>query len=317
MKTHFLIVLFFFSFHLLQAQVKIVVLGSSTAFGDGASIKDSAWVNRYKKYVQDINPLNEVINLAKGGYTTYHILPSGSYTTGKPNPDVNRNITKALSYEPDAIIINLPSNDAAALYPVQDQLKNYDLVLSKADSAGVPVWVATTQPRNMAFPNQINLVVMRDSTISRFGEMAIDFWTELADSATVGSINDDYDSGDGVHLNDAGHRLLFERVIEKNIVNVDSSSLNIFEPMIGGMKIQVYPNPADEQIRFKIPEGFNSQKVLITIYNIEGRTVMNSFLYTDQRSHEINVSALELGIYMIQFRWEDKLYTGKFIKVNS
>ena len=46
---------------------KIVVLGSSTAAGAGVSSSDSAWVNRYRNYLESINPDNEVINLAVGG----------------------------------------------------------------------------------------------------------------------------------------------------------------------------------------------------------------------------------------------------------
>ena len=50
--------------------IHLVVLGSSTASGSGPSTPDSAWVNRYRNYLQDINPLNQVTNLAIGGTTT-------------------------------------------------------------------------------------------------------------------------------------------------------------------------------------------------------------------------------------------------------
>ena len=43
--------------------LKIVVIGSSTAQGAGASVPDSAWVNQFRKFVEEINPENEVINL--------------------------------------------------------------------------------------------------------------------------------------------------------------------------------------------------------------------------------------------------------------
>ena len=39
----------------------------------------------------------------------------------------------------------------------------------------------------------------------------MDFWNGLADME--GRLFSGYDAGDGVHLNDAGHRLLFERVV--------------------------------------------------------------------------------------------------------
>ncbi|MEZ4983685.1 MAG: SGNH/GDSL hydrolase family protein [Saprospiraceae bacterium] len=52
---------------------RIVVLGSSTAEGTGASSPDSSWVNRYRASLSR-NTRYEVVNLARGGYTTFHIL---------------------------------------------------------------------------------------------------------------------------------------------------------------------------------------------------------------------------------------------------
>ena len=48
------------------------------------------------------------------------------------------------------------------------------------------------------------------------GESAVDFWTELA--LPGATIDPRYDSGDGIHLNDAGHRILFERMAAKGIL---------------------------------------------------------------------------------------------------
>jgi len=55
-----------------QNAIRVVVLGSSTAAGAGVSTSDSAWVNRYEDYLLSINPNNEVINLAQGGYSNYN-----------------------------------------------------------------------------------------------------------------------------------------------------------------------------------------------------------------------------------------------------
>ena len=196
--------------------VRIVVLGSSTAAGTGPSDSDSAWVSRYRRHLQAIDPQHEVINLAKGGYTTYHLLPiNAELPDGRPAPDPERNITQALSHNPDAILINLPSNDAAQGFEVEEQLANYDAMLERAKAQGVPVWIATTQPRNLDEAGRQKQVAMRDSTYARFGEYAIDFWTGLAeDDATV---KPEYDSGDGIHLNNAAHAILFRRVAEADV----------------------------------------------------------------------------------------------------
>ena len=205
-----------FEISIESGSCSIVVLGSSTAEGIGASSPDSTWVNRFRNAVFLNDTRNEVINLAKGGYTTYHLLPTGS-TAGSTvgiSVDRERNITKALSLNPAAIIINLPSNDAANYFPVEDQLANFDAMVSTANDQFVPVWICTTQPRNFSSSTQLQIQKdARDSIFAVYGDYAIDFWNGLAEPN--GFILDMYDSGDGIHLNDKGHRLLFERVMEK------------------------------------------------------------------------------------------------------
>jgi lysophospholipase L1-like esterase len=201
-----------------QPPATVVVLGSSTAAGTGPKEISNAWVNRYLIWAEDQDSQNRVINLAKGGYTTYHMMPRDySPPEGRPKPDPCRCITMALSLEPTAIVINMPSNDAAYGYSVDEQLNNYDEILSVAGEFNVPVWITTTQPRNLTQEGRDNLMAMRDSTHSRFAEKAIDFWTGLAQPD--GRIDSAFNSGDGVHLNDAGHEMLFRRVMDADVVS--------------------------------------------------------------------------------------------------
>ncbi len=226
---------------------RIVVLGSSTAEGAGASPADSSWVNRYRKAIFQKDTRYTVTNLARGGYTTYHILP-----TGTPIPpsvsisiDPQRNITRALSLQPYAVIVNLPSNDAANFFPLTDQLANIALVSATANAANTDVWVSTSQPRNFGNPAQILLLTQfRDSILNIYGDRAIDFWTGIA--APNGFIQSAFDSGDGIHLNNAGHRLLFERVLAKGIDTLDCRNFNTFVPEVvqsGQLTVRAFPNP--------------------------------------------------------------------------
>lgn len=196
----------------------IVVLGSSTAAGAGPSTSDSTWVNRYRNYLQAINPSNIVTNLAVGGTNTYQIMPDWFVPpVGRPNPNPTMNISQAITLGADAVIVNMPSNDAASGFTANEQMFNFHTIVNTADSFNIPVWICTTQPRNFgATQIQIQLDV-RDSVFSAFGSMAIDFWTNLADTNNLP--NPIYDSGDGVHLNDAGHHILFDRVKDKNILS--------------------------------------------------------------------------------------------------
>ncbi|MEL6593686.1 MAG: SGNH/GDSL hydrolase family protein, partial [Bacteroidota bacterium] len=120
---------------------KIVVLGSSTAAGAGASTSDSTWVNRYRAHLQAINSGNQVVNLAQGGYNTYRLMPDGFQPpSGRPQPDSAKNISAAIAENPDAIIVNLPSNDVASGYSVAEQLGNFDTIVARAQQANIPIW---------------------------------------------------------------------------------------------------------------------------------------------------------------------------------
>lgn len=225
---------------------RIVVLGSSTAEGTGAAPIDSSWVNRYRKDIFQRNTRYAVTNLARGGYTTYHILPTGTPIPPGVNVSIDpaRNITQALTLDPYAVIINMPSNDAANNFGVEDQLNNIALVVSTANSAGAGVWVGTTQPRNFSNPAQIVIqTATRDSILAIYRDNAIDFWTDLA--APNGFIEAAYNSGDGIHLNNAGHRLLYERVLAKGIDTIDCTTFVGVEEVLAGnvSTVKVFPNP--------------------------------------------------------------------------
>lgn len=197
-----------------HCQTRVVILGSSTAAGIGASSEPNSWAGKYRAYLQGLNRNNEVINLANSGYTTYQILPNS--VANRPPSDPERNITKALSLAPDVIIVNMPTNDANSLYTVQEVMNNYNTVKSIADAQNVPVYFTSTQPRTIftgagdpATKRQL-LIDIRNATQSAFGVQYIDFWTGLA--AVDGSIRPEYDPGDGTHLNNTAHDLLYNRV---------------------------------------------------------------------------------------------------------
>jgi lysophospholipase L1-like esterase len=194
---------------------KIVVLGSSTAFGTGPKVIDSAWVYLLIKYEKRLNTKNVVTNLAKGGYTTYHVLPTNiKKTKNRPKPDIKRNISKALTFDPDIIIVNLPSNDASYGYTVEEQMINFSIIDSICKSRNIDLFVSTAQPRNFSQEKRNELFELNKTLNKKFSQnRIIDFWTEIANYN--GTIKELYNSGDGVHLNSQGHRILFNRVLQK------------------------------------------------------------------------------------------------------
>lgn len=281
---------------------RLVVLGSSTSAGAGASVPDSSWVNRYRKAIFQKNTRYSVINLGKGAYTTFHILPNGTPMPSGVNItiDTARNITKALSYNPSGIIINMPSNDAAYNFSVSQQLNNFSLLEAMAAWGDARLWVCTTQPRNFINPLQIQIQEdMRDSILLRYGNYALDFWTGAAD--TNGFISSTYDSGDGIHLNDAGHRLLFEIAMQKAIdtVNCAPVLVSLSEHLPNVSAFHVYPNPANYLIHIDVTGDLNSEAML-SVFNIQGQLVAESRL--GERANVLNMSHLPEGLYIYSIR---------------
>lgn len=251
----------------------LVVLGSSTSAGAGAAPSDSAYVKRFNKYLQDsVNAGCLVINLAVGGYNTRKIQPTWF---GGP-VDTAKNIDKALSLHPDALLINMPSNDAASGFTLSEQKANFLRVRAKADSFNVPVWITTTQPRNLSAAGRDSLIHMKDWIMATFPDSYIDFWTGIA--ATDGSILPAYNSGDGVHLNNAGHHILFERVTGSNLVDsmctdipVDTATTSV-QP-IKQIAAQVYLQ--NQKVVIEMPEY---KDCFYAIYNLNGIKITNGKL---------------------------------------
>lgn len=290
---------------------RIVVLGSSTAAGQGPSTIDSAWVNRYTNYLYNKNTSFEVVNLAQGGYNTYKIIPTG---TPKPSwvgttADPNRNLTKALTYNPYAIIVNMPSNDAAGNIPVSEQLFNFKAIVDSAALQGVKTWVTTTQPRNFTNQFQIQLQKdVRDSILSIYGDYAIDFWTGTAQ--TNGFILGIYDSGDGVHMNSKGHRLLLAKMAAKMIDTLcgntaNPSRININD--LNNLSLILYPNPTNTYFQLETEEEVSS----IKIFNNLGMEVETLTSYTN--GNEILIEHYKKGIYFVVVKTKKGIYNKKLV----
>ncbi len=294
---------------------RIVILGSSTAAGTGPSDGNNAWVPKYKTYLTEMDTRYEVINLALGGFATYNILPTGSTIPAGVNRtiDIERNITKALSLNPGGIIINMPSNDAASGYPVSDQIANYNLISAEAVSANVPMWVTTPQPRNFG-SNTTNLNIqlqMIPETYNLFGnDYTVDFWTGFP-VANNNGILPIYDSGDGIHMNDAAHQILYDRIIGKGIhTTVRDNALNIDEFEVATIKI--FPNPIVQDCTIQFSEAVFGN-VNITMTDMLGKKVYTTNQTIDNGSVRFERGNLESGLYVMSLSYNNKSIAKQII----
>jgi lysophospholipase L1-like esterase len=194
------------------APVSIAVLGSSTAAGFGLADPATSWVMRYAAHLDATRPGSQLTNLAVSGYSTFNVLPTGTENpSGRPIVDTEHNVSKAIEHSPQAIIVNLPSNDAAFGFSLEETMQNLHTVATAANESGIAVWVCTSQPRQLDSSGILLLEALRDRTLADFAPRAIDFWTPLA--AADGAPLSEYNAGDGIHPNAEGHRVLFEQVV--------------------------------------------------------------------------------------------------------
>lgn len=201
----------------LKSTPTVVILGSSTALGVGASTVDSSWAKIVQTTVNAHGVKANFINLAFGGYTTYDVMPTGFYVANRPTPDTTRNITKALSYKPSLVIISLPNNDIADTFTYQEILSNYTRLTSMLDSAKVPYLIFSTQPRDFADVNErMRLNVLNNDIINTYSGKVNNFLDQL--STSTFSIDSIYSAGDGIHLNNAGHRIIANATLKQPIL---------------------------------------------------------------------------------------------------
>lgn len=302
----------------------IVVIGSSTAEGIGAST-GNGWVDLYKKALYKKNTQLNVVNLGKGGYTTYKVLPTGTATTIPTGVtiDVNSNITKALTYNPIAVIINMPSNDTENGYSVTSQQNNYNEINTIAAASSVPLYVATTQPRNFTTSATVKTqdqIAVRDWIITTYGSKAINFWTDIAD--VDGTILSNLNAGDGTHLNDAGHLILFNKVLAANIQSLKcetGGTLGVAPFIEDEYLVYTYPNPVKDELNLSFNAKGNGA-FTIQLYDVLGKQILqkSASFYAGSNNHTFTLNNVKSQVVMgkILFKKENGDVYQKQLKLS-
>lgn len=185
-----------------------VVIGSSTAAGNGAPA-GKGWVSVLQTGVQSRGI--QFANIAKPATVTYQGLSSASApVAGRPLPDPTANIDQALSRKPVALIVAYPTNDTVNGYSLDETVNNLMSIRTTALAATVPVMMLSTQPRNLSDAQRVMLKDINASLAAKLGPCFINVFDGIA--APDGRISSAYDSGDGVHPNEAGHKIIASTV---------------------------------------------------------------------------------------------------------
>lgn len=189
-----------------------VVLGSSTAAGVGAGPRQG-WVARLSAQAATLPaaPVS-LVNLARAGAVTYQALPSASTPpAGRPGPDPAANIDLALAQSPRLVFIAYPTNDTVLGYTADETVANLQRLRAVTAGAGAVALLLSTQPRDgLTAAQRATLDEIDRGGASAFGPCFVPLRAAL--SGADGGIAAAYAAGDGVHLNDAGHQLVAQRV---------------------------------------------------------------------------------------------------------
>jgi acyl-CoA thioesterase-1 len=193
----------------------IVILGSSSAFGTGCTPIDSAWANKLKDRFKNI----KFTNLAVGGYVTYTALPTGDRTESRPTPDSSHNLTKALSFHPDLVLLSFPTNDIANGYSDAEIINNYERIVKVLTEAKISYLIFGTQPRDFAI---LSLRYRLKSLNEKLKNIYSSNYFDYLDSISTPSyeIRPEYSSGDGIHLNNKGHGIIFRQLLSNSLFKI-------------------------------------------------------------------------------------------------
>jgi acyl-CoA thioesterase-1 len=181
-----------------------VIMGSSTAAGAGAAA-GKGWVALLQARRAESGDV--LINLARGGASTYESLPTISVPSlNRPFADPAINIDQALARKPVLLIVAFPNNDTAAGYSVDETVNNLLAIRTSALAASIPVIVVSTQPRALPISQLSRLRELDERVMKEVGGCFVPVRAKLAGSDD--KLAPAYDSGDGVHPNDLGHLLI-------------------------------------------------------------------------------------------------------------
>jgi len=102
-----------------------------------------------------------------------------------------------------------------------------------------------------------------------------------------------------------------EKDVYSNFIQLDDGN-GIVTTISSNNDIQVYPNPAKDKIIIELQRLNNIQKNIISIYNIQGQTILQQSL--QQEKTELDISRLAKGIYILKSSNDEKMEVIRIVK---
>lgn len=196
----------------------VVCIGSSSLYGQGPTDIDTAYARRLcaEGYANGI----QVLNVALGGTTIYEGSPTGytkpSYVTGeRPAPVETRNVNYAVEkLLADYVVSGFASNYVNYDYTegpnvYSEYVACVEAIKTYADENGVPYYAITPQPVSDTAKNAI----LSQTAEYMYKSLNYSVYFYPLCSNENNALTASFDSGDGVHQNEAGHEVMFRKAL--------------------------------------------------------------------------------------------------------
>ena len=178
-----------------------VVIGDSTSSGGAtATVWDSVW--EYQASFISFGSFIPINNAASGGFTC--------------SDDDTQNLTAAISYAPQAIIIDCGINGYGHGRTAAQEVASIDDMVTHIQAAGIKVILTNVLPNNSGDPLAYAYVSSINSLIATYAYQheipLMDFWTPMQDPANPGHYISGYTS-DGTHPTQLGDRIIAQKAV--------------------------------------------------------------------------------------------------------
>jgi hypothetical protein len=209
---------------------KIVVIGSSTPAGTGASDDAHSYIHGNNSLVNTFYTAHGVIagnvtNLSISGLSLFSGMPSDYTSTGLQDPpDPTDNITAALALNPDIVIIDF--NNKYDQYTLVEDHFAIQTIIDRCTAVGVKVYFMTPQPReDYTIGGQQFLKTVTDSMLTWAPNNTINKYYPLDITGTFQRMYP-Y-GGDQIHSADSGHLAISKLVIGTNPIQYFATSSSV------------------------------------------------------------------------------------------
>lgn len=83
---------------------------------------------------------------------------------------------------------------------------------------------------------------------------------------------------------------------------------------IGGLEVDVYPNPAGEYVNIDMTTG-EIKRITIELYNLDGKKVMIKQDFIIENERQLHLKDIPSGTYILKIIHQDKAKTYKIVKM--